>query len=146
MNRAPAACAPVLLGAALLCAGVGLALQATDALRRLHLTSVDARSTCAGQPAPDDVVIVAVSKTTPQRARRHLAVQRPAPRQLIRRFARAGAKVIAYDLQFSRRATTGRRQLHPGAALPPRREGDATTAVGPGGNTNIFGGARGLEV
>jgi adenylate cyclase len=139
----------LLLGAALLCAGFGIALYATDALRRVDLGSIDARFDRRGaNPTPDRVVIVAIDDPTlntqgytwPIRRRRH--------GQLIRTLDRAGAKVIAYDVQFTTESLYGIgddnafieavRAASPKVIL-------ATSAVDPGAKTQIFGGGEGLK-
>jgi len=148
-RRARRVRAMLLLGAALLCAGVGIALYSTDALRRADLGSIDMRFDRRGaNPTPDRVVIVAIDDPTinargytwPIRRRRH--------GQLIRTLDRAGAKVIAYDVQFTTESLYGVgddnafieavRAASPKVVL-------ATSAVDPGGKTQIFGGEEGLE-
>ena len=96
----------LLLAAGLAAAAVGLTVQATDALRRLELATVDARFTVRGdQQAPSSVAVVGIDAQT----LREINVRWPFPRSLharvIDRLRAAGAKVIAYDVQFSERTT-----------------------------------------
>ncbi len=139
----------LLLGAALFSTAGGLVLLAAHGLRSLDLTSVDMRFDVRGaRAAPDDVVVVAIddasinttgSRTWPLNRRTHAAV--------IRNLDKAGAAVIAYDVQFSLQSgrpgadnalITAVREAAPRVVL-------ASTAVTREGKTVIFGGEEGLE-
>jgi adenylate cyclase len=96
----------LLLAAGLVAAAVGLTVQATDALRRLELATVDARFAVRGdEPAPSSVAVVGIDAQT----LRELNIRWPFPRtvhaRVIDRLRAAGAKVIAYDVQFSELTT-----------------------------------------
>jgi adenylate cyclase len=140
--------AMLLLGAALVCAGAGFALMATDALRRLDLASVDMRFDVRGaRPAPDDVVIVGIDDTTLNAEDHTFPYSRKFHAKVIRNLAKADAKVIAYDVQFTQASANPEADnaliMAVRGAAP--RVVLATTAVGPGGVTQIFGGGRGLR-
>ena len=137
----------LLLGAALLCAGTGVTLYVTDALLRVDLGTIDARFDRRGQqPTPEQVVVVGIDDpslnttgTFPFRRRYHARV--------IRNLARAGAAVIAYDVQFTQQ---GPRPADDVALIENTRAAAprvvmATTAVEPGGKTLVFGGGDVLE-
>jgi adenylate cyclase len=139
----------LLLGAALLSAGLGVTLYLTDALRRVDLGTIDARFDRRGDnPTPDRVVIVGIDDPTinqggaytwPFRRRFHA--------QVIRNLDRAGAKVIAYDVQFTQE---GPRPADDIALIEAVRSAApkvvlAATAVESGGRTQIFGGGEGLK-
>src|ERR1700742_3258153 len=88
----------VVLGAAAL----GIVAYAPDLMRALELQSVDARFSVRGtQERPDDIVVVGVDDVTFE----ELGVQWPFPRRLharvIDQLREAGAKVVAYDVQFT---------------------------------------------
>jgi adenylate cyclase len=139
----------LLLGVALLCAGAGLVLQETDALRRLDLASVDARFDVRGErAAPEQVVIVGIDDPT-LNAPGHtiFPFSRKFQAKVIRNLAKADAKVIAYDVQFTQPSNSPAADdaliLAVRSAAP--RMVLATTAVEAGGVTKIFGGGRGLR-
>jgi adenylate cyclase len=138
--------ATLLIAAALLIVAAALAAQATDLLRRADLTTVNMRFDVRGsEPAPE-VVVVAIEDETlegdvtwPLDRRWHA--------QVIRRLADAGAKVIAYDVQFTEPGPDPRADnalIEAVRAAAPRVV-LATTEVSRDGKTRIFGGGEGLE-
>jgi adenylate cyclase len=140
--------AMLVLGAAILCAGVGVTLYATDALRRVDLGSIDARFDRRGaNPTPDRVVIVGIDDPTLNAAGLRFPFRRKYHAQVIRNLDKAGAAVIAYDVQFT---GEGPRLNDDIALIEAVRSAApkvvlATTAVEAGGQTQIFGGGRGLR-
>ena len=81
----------LLLGAALLCAGTGLVLMATDALQRADLGSIDARFDRRGaNPTPDRVVVVGIDDPPINAPGYTFPFRRLYHAQVIRRLARAG--------------------------------------------------------
>jgi adenylate cyclase len=138
----------LLLGVALLCAGSGLALQEADALRRLDLSSVDARFDVRGPRAtPEDVVIVGIDDQTLNTAGIDFPFSRKLHAKVIRNLVKADATVISYDVQFSQESGSIEAD---NALILAVRSGKgrvvlAATAVGAGGVTQIFGGGRGLR-
>ena len=139
--------AMLLIGAAAFVVAVGLALEAGNALRSLEYTSVDKRFDVRGaENPPSDVVLVAVDDKTFSRPN---VPRWPFPRrlhaQVIRNLSKAGAKVIAFDVQFTE--VTDARDDN-ALVLATRRARNvvlATTEVGKGGKTKIFGGGAGLK-
>jgi adenylate cyclase len=138
----------LLLGAALLCAGFGVALYLTDALRRVDLGSIDARFDRRGaNPTPDRVVIVGIDDPTLNANGITFPFRRRYHAQVIRNLDKAGAAVIAYDVQFTQEGA----RLNDDIALIEAVRAAApkvvlaTTAVEAGGQTQIFGGGRGLR-
>ena len=138
----------LLLGTALLCVGSGLALQETDALRRLDFSSVDARFDVRGPRAtPEDLVIVGIDDRTLTAPGHIFPYSRKYHARVIRNLLKAGANVVAYDVQFGQESSSVEAD---NALILAVRSGKgrvvmATTAVGPGGVTPIFGGGRGLR-
>jgi adenylate cyclase len=139
----------LLLGAALLCAGLGVTLYLTDALRRVDLGTIDARFDRRGDnPTPDRVVIVGIDDPTINRGGAYTwPFRRRFHAQVIRNLDRAGAKVIAYDVQFTQE---GPRPGDDIALIEAVRAAApkvvlAATAVEAGGRTQIFGGGEGLK-
>jgi adenylate cyclase len=89
--------------AGLVALAVGATLYATDAFERLELLTVDLRFDARGQQSPpDDVVVVGIDAHT---FSEYTFVPYPLPRRyhanVIRRLADVGARVIAYDIQFT---------------------------------------------
>ncbi|MDQ8044271.1 MAG: adenylate/guanylate cyclase domain-containing protein [Solirubrobacteraceae bacterium] len=123
-------------------AAAAVAAQATRLLDPLELSSVDARFGVRGtQAPPSDIVVVAIDSTSLTALDERWPIERSLHAQLIDRLARDGAKVIAYDVQF-----TEQTDRHEDAALVDavRRHPPvvlATTEVTKTGGTNIFGGA-----
>jgi CHASE2 domain-containing sensor protein len=109
--------------------------------RVVELKTVDARFAIRGEAeVPPDVVIVGIDNATFD----DLGLQWPLPRsrhaRVIDRLREAGARVIAYQVQFTV-ATTAREDNALVEAV--ERAGNVvlgTTEVGPGGQTAIFGG------
>ena len=122
-------------------AAISLLAYATHALRPLELSSVDARFSIRGaRPAPEDLAIVTIDDRTFSR----LGLQWPFPRHLHARvidaLRKAGARAIAYDVQFTE-PTTVREDNALLRAVG--RAGDvvlSTTEVDAHGRTNVFGG------
>jgi adenylate cyclase len=127
-------------------AALGVVAYATDSLREPELDSIDARFAIRGdEPAPDDIVVVGVDDVTFE----ELGLQWPFPRsehgRVIDALARDGARVIAYDVQFTERTEPREDNALVRAVKRADRSSHvilATTEVGPGGRTNIFGGDR----
>ncbi|MDX6676508.1 MAG: adenylate cyclase, partial [Solirubrobacteraceae bacterium] len=121
-----------------------LLAYAIGALASLELRSVDARFAIRGsQGPPRDVAIVQVDDTTFD----ELGVQWPFARGLDARvidlLRAAGAKVIAYDIQFTERSASARddEALVAAVARAPRIV-LSTTEVDAQGRTNVLWGAR----
>jgi adenylate cyclase len=138
----------LLLAAAVLCAAAALGLMATDALRRLDLASVDMRFDVRGaRETPDQVVVVAIDDATLNTPGIDFPFSRRLHARAIRQLKKAGASVIAYDVQFTQESgdpgADNALILSVRAAAP--RVVLATTAVDPGAKTQIFGGAEGLK-
>jgi adenylate cyclase len=135
----------LLLAAAVGAVGLGIAGYATGALRRADLSTVDWRFHIRGtQDPPADVVLVAIDD-----ASIGAVDQWPFPRgvhaRAIDRLAAAGAKVIAYDVQFTEPSADPRQDDQ--LIRSVRRAGNvvlATTEVDERGRTRIFGGGDGL--
>jgi adenylate cyclase len=134
----------------LVCAGliatvIGAVLQQTDSLRRLELQSVDTRFSVRGpEPAPKDVVVVGVDAATFGALNQQWPFRRTIHADVIDRLRKAGAKLIAYDVQFTEKSSPGHEDDDSallGAIFDTRgRVVLATTETGPGGSNKIFGG------
>jgi adenylate cyclase len=139
----------VLLAGVLVVAFV-LALDAIGALGGLESSSIDARFAIRGSQTPHDVVVVGVDQSTFGYLTTHHPGEShwPFPRRLdatvVTNLARAGAKVIAVDIQF----TEPTDPADDNALITAVRNADnvvlVTTDVAKGGKTDIFGGGAGL--
>jgi adenylate cyclase len=131
---------------ALVATAIALVAYSTGALRSLELQSVDARFSLRGtQDTPRDLAVIAVDDVTFS----DLGVQWPFPRslhaRLIDRLRRAGARTIAFDVQFTEQTTPKEDNALISAV---RRQGGmvlSTTEVNARGGTNVFGGESGLH-
>ncbi len=136
------------LGAALLVAGLSLALFLTDALRASETGSVDRRFAVRAQPPqPDDVAVVAVDDKTFD----ELGEQWPFPRALhgrvIDRLRRDGASVVVVDIQFTEETDVENdNALLQSVMRVPRIVMAATEVDAKTGATKVFGGGEGLRL
>jgi adenylate cyclase len=139
----------LLLGVAVVSAAVGVAAYATDALREPELDTIDARFSIRGtQPAPEDIIVVGVDDVTFGQLDRRWPFPRTYHAQVIDELSRDGAKVIAYDVQFTEQTTPRADNALVTSVQRADRASHvvlATTEVGAHGRTNIFGGDRVVE-
>ena len=122
----------------------GAAVYATDALSRLELLTVDARFDIRGeQTPPEDIVVIGIDDRTfsaypftpyPLPRRKHARV--------INRLVDAGAKVIAYDIQFTEPSSSERDDILLVDAVEGARNRIvlATTETNGKGGTRVLGG------
>ena len=84
--------------------GVGIVVQLTDGARRAELSTVDLRFDLRGErEAPRDLAVVKVDDDTFSELREQWPFPRSLHADLVDRLRRDGAKVIAYDVQFTER-------------------------------------------
>lgn len=119
---------------------------ATGLLGSLELGSVDSRFEIRGaQPAPKDVAVVKVDDVSFG----ELKQQWPFPRSLhakaVDRIARAGAKVIAYDVQFTEPTEPAEDNALVEAVGRAGNLVLATSEVDQSGNTQVLGGGETLR-
>jgi adenylate cyclase len=94
--------ATLLIIAAVVVVGIAFGLSAGEALLRLEYTSVNERFDIRGQQKPpSNVVLVAIEDKTFSDLDVRWPFRRKFHAQVIRNLTRAGAKVIAYDVQFT---------------------------------------------
>lgn len=119
---------------------------ATDLFRPQELNTVDARFSVRGsQGAPKDVVVVQIDDVTFGDLRRRWPFRRSLHARLIDRLRIAGARTIAYDVQFTERTVDPEDNAlieavarAPGTVL-------STTEVRKGGGTAVLGGEEVLN-
>jgi adenylate cyclase len=138
----------LLVVAALVATGVGAIFKATDALPEIELSTIDRRLDIRGAQTPrTDVVVVGMDERTldtdpnaaiPFNRRRHARV--------IEQLTKAGARVIAYDIQFTEPSAfpDADEALIEAVRASPRVV-LSTTEVLLDGSTEIFGGGETLE-
>jgi adenylate cyclase len=139
--------AALLFSVALLAAGVGVLAYATHLLRRPELQSIDARFAIRGteRHRVAGLAVVGIDDTTFSDFRdQNLHAQWPFPRRyharVIDELRRAGAKVIAFDVQFTEPTDPADDNALIEAVGRAGNVVLATTDVGPGGTTNVLGG------
>jgi adenylate cyclase len=125
---------------ALATTGVVLAFWAGDVLRSAELETVEARFAIRGEHAAPDVVVVGIDAKTFSKVRR-FPFRRTLHARVIDRIRRAGAKVIAYDVQFTEPSGDDAADdaLIEAADRAPRIV-FSTTEIGERGSSNVFGG------
>src|SRR5436305_790409 len=128
-------------------AGLGVIAYATHLLRRPELQTIDARFDIRGSEPhrTAGVAVVAIDDTTFNDFRNQKRHARwPFPRRyearVIENLHRAGAKVIAVDIQFTEASDPADDEALAEAVGKARNVVLATTEVGPHGTTNVLGG------
>jgi adenylate cyclase len=131
---------------ALILIGLVVAAYGLDLLDGPELDTIDARFEIRGdRGAPDDVVVVEIDDVSFNELDQAWPFPRSLHAEAIDRLRRAGARVIAYDIQFTE--PTKPKQDNALISAVDRADGVvlATTEVGHGGQTNVFGGDRVLR-
>jgi len=121
--------------------GIWLVAYGTNVFEDLDLSSVDARFSIRGEEAPPpDVVVVKVDDVTFGELQKRWEDFRPFHAQVIRRLSADGARVIAYDVQFTEPGDPDEDNALIDAVGAAGNVVLATTEVGPQGETGVFGG------
>jgi adenylate cyclase len=134
------------LAVGLAATGLGLVAYGTNVLRELELDTVDARFSIRGdQKPPEQIEVVAIDDITFSNFNsRQENVRYPFPRRyfarVIDRLAADGAKVIAYDIQFTEQTDPANDNALVEAVAKAGNVVLATTEVDALGRTNVFGG------
>ena len=136
----------VLAALAALAAGFALVAYATDALEQPELDTIDSRFSIRGErEEPTEVAVVAIDDVTFD----ELDLQWPFPRsvhgRVIDRLRRAGARVIAYDVQFTEPTTPREDNALIEAVARTDRVALGTSEVDRRGRSNVFGGDQVLK-
>jgi adenylate cyclase len=149
MNRARSKSrlrAALFLGVGLATTGIALVAYGTNVFRELELDTVDARFSVRGEQAvPAEIEVVAIDDVTFSDFNSNAEnVRWPFPRRyfarVIDRLAEDGAKVIAYDVQFTEQTTEADDNALVEAVAKAGNVVLATTEVDALGRTNVFGG------
>jgi adenylate cyclase len=130
------------IGAALL----AFAAQAGSVLRSQELSTVDIRFSLRGsQPPPDNIVVVGIDDATFSSLRTRWPFPRRLHAQVIDALRKAGAKVIAYDVQFTEPTDFADDNALIHSIKRARNVVLATTDVNANGETNVLGGGGILD-
>jgi adenylate cyclase len=139
--------AVLLVGAGVLAIACGVTVHVVHGLRRLELALVDVRFSVRGsEKPPSNVVLVGIDDRTFLVTQQQWPFRRTMHADLIRTLTRDGAKVIAYDVQFTEPSAPSRGGAAADMALlraiydAHGRVVLATTTTGPHGTTNVLGG------
>ena len=135
------------LGTGLGAAAIALTAYLTGVLRTQELASVDARFSIRGTlPQPKDVVVVQINDDTfsdfaDANLPNHWPFSRYYHAKVINTLRKDGAKVIAYDIQFTEPTSDGPDNALINAVRNARNVVLATVEVNSKGQSNVFGGA-----
>src|SRR4051812_12974811 len=135
-----------MLAVAAAVAAVALACQLGGVLDRLEGDTVDARFELRGQQPRPDVAVVAIDDETFSELRARWPFRRSLHARVIDRLRAAGARQIAYDVQFTEPSANPREDvalLH--AVTRARHVVLSTTEVDGHGRTNVLGGDQNLR-
>src|SRR5215212_10143360 len=132
----------LLAGVAVLAVLLVVVLEATGALDRAELSTVDARFQIRGERAvPDDVMVVGIDDTTFSELNQRFPFSRRTFARALRKVSDDHPRAIVYDVEFAEQSddVVGDNRL----VLNTRRAGNvvlSATEVGKRGRTKIFGG------
>jgi adenylate cyclase len=137
-----------LLAVAALAAGIGILAYATHLLRRSELQTIDARFSIRGkQSPPPNVLLVGIDEETlahlrDQQDRSEYPLPRSYDAKVIDNLRRAGAKVIAIDMEFTHPVEKEEETDELAEAIARARGKTvlATVEVKPDGRTEVLGG------
>ena len=136
----------LLLGVAAVAVAVGLVAYAGDWFERTELDTVDLRFSVRGdQKPPGDIVVVGVDDETFDDTGQQWPFPRSMHAKVIDRLKADGAKVIAYDVQFTEQTKPKEDLALFDAAGNAGNVVFATTEVNPDGGTNVLGGDENLK-
>src|SRR4051812_42093911 len=129
------------MAVAIVAATAGLVTNATGLLSRVERTTVDARFSLRGaRRATRGIVVVAIDQDSLARLPRF-----PFPRSLygrvIARLHAAGARAIAFDVEFDEPTTPAQDDALIGAVARARPVVVGTSQIKPSGATSVLGGS-----
>jgi adenylate cyclase len=127
-------------------AALALACQLGGVLDRIEGDSVDARFELRGQQPRHDVAVVAIDDKTFSELGARWPFRRSLHARVIDRLREAGARQIAYDVQFTEPSADPREDVALLDAVARARHAVlSTTEVGSHGHTNVLGGEANLR-
>ncbi len=141
MRRRLALAAAVALGAM----GIALGASALGALNGLEGQATDARFAVRGERSVHDVAVVAIDDTSFGELRQRWPFPRSLHARVIDRLRKAGARQIAYDVQFTEPSEPREDAALYGAVARAKHVVLSTTEVDRNGRTNVLGGDESLR-
>ena len=130
-----------LAAAGLAAVGVALAADASGVLTAAERSTQDARFDLRGaRTPPRDVVLVQIDARTFRELRRRYPFPRSVHAEMVRRLTAAGARAIAYDVQFTEPTSPKEDNALIQAVAHAPHVVLSTTEVAPGGRVSVFGG------
>ncbi len=141
------------LGVGLAVTGLGLITYGTNLFRGLDLDTVDVRFSIRGeQDPPPDIVVVRIDDVSFDELNERWPFRRTVHARLIRKLKSEGAKVIAYDVQFSEPSRNPDGSIafrQDNAFMDSARDAGnlvfSTTEVNENSEPNFLGGQEGVE-
>jgi adenylate cyclase len=130
---------------ALAAAGIALGALALGVLDGLDGQATDARFALRGERPVRDVAVVAIDDTSFGELKRRWPFPRSLHARVIDRLRAAGARQIAYDVQFTEPTSPGQDGALYDAVARARHVVLSTTEVGAGGATDVLGGDENLR-
>src|SRR3954447_4958417 len=132
---------------AILAAGIGVVAHEKELLRWLELQSIDARFSVRGtQPEPKGVAVVAIdARTFNERPLDQWPFGRRLHGRAITILEEAGAKVVAYDVQFTEPSNSEDDGLLYQAVYRAGNVVLGTSEIAKGGKTRILGGDKNVH-
>src|SRR3954464_7169051 len=131
----------LLIGVAVIVTGLGLAAYSASWFHRTELDSIDMRFSVRGdQKTPKDIVVVGINDETFQDTKQQWPFPRKMHAQVIDRLRKDGAKVIAYDVQFTEPTDAANDLALFDAADRAHNVVFATTEANEKGETAVLGG------
>lgn len=136
----------MLVAVAVLAATVACVIEATGALERLELSTVDTRFKLRGeQPAPDSLIVVGIDDKTFDDLDERWPFSRNRFAKVLETVSAADPAVIVYDVQFTEESDDPRADNR--LIEASRAAGNvvfSTTETGERGESNVFGGGEAL--
>jgi adenylate cyclase len=136
----------LLVAVAVLAAAVACLIEATDAVERLELSTVDARFKLRGErPPPSNLVVVGIDDKTFDELGERWPFSRNRFAKALETVDAAGPAVVVYDVQFTEQSDDPRADNR--LIEASRAAGNAvfsTTETGEQGESNVFGGGEAL--
>ena len=129
-----------MLGVALVAAAIALGAHAGGVLDRFEADSLDARFGLRGTSKADDVLVVGIDDRTFDELNRRWPFPRSLHGKVIDNLRKAGARQIAYDVQFSEPTKPKEDNALITAVERAAPLVLSTTEVTPQGEANVFGG------
>jgi adenylate cyclase len=133
------------LAVAVATSGCALLLYGFGVLNDIERQTIDARFSVRGTQPRNDVVVVGIDAASLNRLKAAFPFRRRIYAPLLDNLRRAGARTIAFDIEFDNPTNPNDDlALYEAIGRAHGKVALATSEVGPDGSTNVFGGAKNL--